>query len=58
MNSLLEHRVYDEILGRTFDPDEEPAPDVVTVGYIALAKGHRKSALGEFAELFLRCMLE
>ncbi|KAJ7796618.1 hypothetical protein B0H14DRAFT_2619742 [Mycena olivaceomarginata] len=52
MTSLAEHEVYVEKEGRVLDADNEPVPDVLSVGMAALTHGGSTMPLSEFNEQF------
>ncbi|RDB27091.1 hypothetical protein Hypma_005008 [Hypsizygus marmoreus] len=54
MKSLAEHEVYVEKLGRVLDPDEKPAPDVLSAGLAALSHGSSSNPIADFNDQFNR----
>ncbi|KAK7019993.1 hypothetical protein R3P38DRAFT_1236976 [Favolaschia claudopus] len=52
MDSLNEHDVYTLQPGRVLDDDEQPVPDIVSVGMAALTHGTSITPLAEFNQQF------
>ncbi|KAJ3515079.1 hypothetical protein NMY22_g14542 [Coprinellus aureogranulatus] len=49
MNSLAEHRVYEQVAGRKLDDDDKPVPDIVAEGLLGLVDG---TVLQEYNTMF------
>ncbi|KAJ7679242.1 hypothetical protein DFH06DRAFT_975213 [Mycena polygramma] len=52
MDSLDEHDVYTVQPGRVLDDDEQPVPDILSVGMAALTHGSSTTPLAEFNQQF------